>query len=68
MFSAESIYDALFLTLYNVMYTSLPVLFLSLTEKVYPETKLLRYLLDLLFGKYFTRIYSTRDIRGASFR
>lgn len=44
MFSAESIYDALFLTLYNVMYTSLPVLFLSLTEKVYPENKLLRYI------------------------
>lgn len=43
MFSAESIYDALFLILYNVMYTSLPVLFLSLSEKAYPEKKLMRY-------------------------
>lgn len=43
MFSAESIYDALFLILYNVKYTSLPVLFLSLSEKVYPEKQLLRY-------------------------
>lgn len=35
MFSSQSIYDSLFLTLYNVVYTALPILFISLTEKVY---------------------------------
>lgn len=42
MFSTESVYDSLFLTLYNVFYTSVPVLVLSLTEKVYTEERLLR--------------------------
>lgn len=41
MFSSETVYDSLFLTMYNVVYTSLPVLFISLTEKVYPEDILL---------------------------
>lgn len=41
MFSSTSIYDSLFLTLYNLAYTSLPVLFISLTEKVYPERHLM---------------------------
>lgn len=45
LFSSSSVYDSLFLTLYNVMYTSLPILFISLTEKPFLEDTLLRYLL-----------------------
>lgn len=41
MYSSLSIYDSLFLTLYNLAYTALPVLFISLTEKVYPERVLM---------------------------
>lgn len=41
MFSSVSVYDSLFLTLYNVIYTSLPVYFISLTEKPYPEETLM---------------------------
>ena len=41
MFSSTSIYDSLYLTLYNMVYTALPVLFISLTEKVYPESVLM---------------------------
>lgn len=37
MFSTQSVYDSLFLTLYNVLYTSVPVLLLSLTEKLHAE-------------------------------
>lgn len=37
MFSSQTVYDSLFLTLYNVVYTALPVLFISLTDKCYPE-------------------------------
>lgn len=43
MFSSETIYDSVFLTLYNVAYTSLPVLFISLSEKIYPEDRLMKY-------------------------
>lgn len=43
MFSSETIYDSVFLTLYNVAYTSLPVLFISLSEKIYPEERLMKY-------------------------
>lgn len=42
MFSTQSIYDSLFLTLFNVTYTTLPVLFISITEQVHTEDKLLR--------------------------
>lgn len=41
MFSSTSIYDSLFLTLYNMAYTALPVLFISLTEKVHTERHLM---------------------------
>lgn len=43
LFSSETLYDSIFLTLYNVMYTSLPVLFLSLTEKAYTEQRLMSH-------------------------
>ncbi|XP_055585323.1 phospholipid-transporting ATPase IF isoform X2 [Uranotaenia lowii] len=42
MFSSQSVYDSVFLTLYNVFYTSLPVLLLSLTEKPYKEETLMK--------------------------
>lgn len=42
LFSSQSIYDSLFLTLYNVIYTTLPILFISITEKVHPEDQLMR--------------------------
>ncbi|XP_034472118.1 probable phospholipid-transporting ATPase IF isoform X2 [Drosophila innubila] len=42
LFSSSSVYDSLFLTLYNVIYTSLPILFISLTEKPYTEEKLMK--------------------------
>ncbi|XP_059618975.1 phospholipid-transporting ATPase IF isoform X2 [Phlebotomus argentipes] len=41
MFSSQSVYDSLFLTLYNVVYTALPILVISITEKVYPMDKLM---------------------------
>ncbi|XP_017464783.1 PREDICTED: probable phospholipid-transporting ATPase IF [Rhagoletis zephyria] len=41
LFSSGSVYDSLFLTLYNVIYTSLPILFISLTEKAYSEEMLM---------------------------
>lgn len=41
LFSSQSVYDSLFLTLYNVIYTSLPILFISLTEKAFSEETLL---------------------------
>lgn len=40
-FSTETIYDPLFLTCYNVLYTSWPILILSLTEKPYDQSKLM---------------------------
>ncbi|XP_054730850.1 phospholipid-transporting ATPase IF [Anastrepha obliqua] len=42
LFSSGSVYDSLFLTLYNVIYTSLPILFISLTEKEYSEETLMQ--------------------------
>lgn len=42
LFSTESIYETLFLSFYNVLYTSFPILLLSLTEKPYDETQLLQ--------------------------
>lgn len=42
MFSSTSVYDSLFLTLFNVLYTSLPIFFISLTEKPYSEERLTR--------------------------
>ncbi|XP_052565195.1 phospholipid-transporting ATPase IF isoform X2 [Culex pipiens pallens] len=42
MFSSQSVYDSVFLTLYNVLYTSLPVLVMSLTEKPYKEETLMK--------------------------
>ncbi|XP_058444324.1 phospholipid-transporting ATPase IF isoform X2 [Malaya genurostris] len=42
LFSSQSVYDSVFLTLYNVLYTSLPVLVLSLTEKPYKEEILMK--------------------------
>ncbi|XP_070504807.1 phospholipid-transporting ATPase IF isoform X2 [Chironomus tepperi] len=41
MFSSQSVYDSLFLTLFNVTYTTLPILFISITEKVHPEDQLM---------------------------
>ncbi|KAL9879005.1 phospholipid-transporting ATPase IF isoform 2-T2 [Glossina fuscipes fuscipes] len=41
LFSSVSVYDSLFLTLYNVMYTSLPIFFISLTEKSHTEQTLM---------------------------
>lgn len=41
-FSTETIYDGYFMTLYNVLYTSMPVLLLSITEKPYEDNQLLR--------------------------
>lgn len=41
-FSTQSIYDSLYLTLFNVTYTTLPILFISITEKVHPEKELLK--------------------------
>lgn len=43
LFSSETLYDSLFLTMYNVLYTSLPVLFISLTEKAYTEQRLMSH-------------------------
>lgn len=40
-FSTESIYESLFMTMYNVLYTSFPILALSITEKPYSEDKLM---------------------------
>ncbi|ALC48589.1 CG9981 [Drosophila busckii] len=42
LFSSSSVYDSLFLTLYNVIYTSLPILFIALTEKPYTEETLMQ--------------------------
>ncbi|KAH8287609.1 hypothetical protein KR054_010752 [Drosophila jambulina] len=42
LFSSSSVYDSLFLTLYNVIYTSLPILFIAITEKPYTEEKLMQ--------------------------
>lgn len=41
-FSTTTIYEGWFMTLYNVMYTSMPVLLLSITEKPYDENQLLK--------------------------
>lgn len=41
-FSTSSVYDSLFLTLYNVLYTSVPVLLISLTEKPFTQQVLLK--------------------------
>lgn len=41
MYSTQSIYDSIFLTLYNTLYTAVPVLILALTEKPHIEEKLL---------------------------
>jgi phospholipid-translocating ATPase len=42
MFSTQSVYDSLYLTLFNVSYTTLPILFISITEKIHPEENLMR--------------------------
>ncbi|XP_058127201.1 phospholipid-transporting ATPase IF [Anopheles ziemanni] len=42
MFSNQSVYDSVFLTLYNVVYTAVPVLVLALTEKPYQEQTLMK--------------------------
>lgn len=49
LFSTQSVYDSLFLTLYNVIYTALPILFISLTEKEYSEETLLKYVLTFCY-------------------
>lgn len=41
LFSTETIYESIFLTFYNVLYTSFPILLLSLTEKSYNEAQLM---------------------------
>uniref|UniRef100_A0A182IMC6 Phospholipid-transporting ATPase n=1 Tax=Anopheles atroparvus TaxID=41427 RepID=A0A182IMC6_ANOAO len=42
MFSNQSVYDSVFLTLYNVVYTAVPVLVLALTEKPHSEQTLMK--------------------------
>ena len=42
LFSTSSIFDSLFLTLFNVSYTTLPILFISITEKIHNEEDLMR--------------------------
>lgn len=42
LFSTTSAFDSLPMTLYNVIYTTLPILVLSLSEKPYPEETLMR--------------------------
>lgn len=42
LFSTQSVYDSLFLTLFNVSYTTLPILFISITEKIHDDDKLMR--------------------------
>lgn len=42
LFSTSSIFDSLFLTLYNVSYTTLPILFISITDKIHDEKELMR--------------------------
>ncbi|EDW00129.1 GH12697 [Drosophila grimshawi] len=42
LFSSSSVYDSLFLTLFNVLYTSLPILFIALSEKPYTEEVLMQ--------------------------
>lgn len=41
MYSTQSVYDSVYLTLYNTIYTAAPVLILALTDKTYSEKKLL---------------------------
>lgn len=41
LWSTASIYDSLFLTLFNVTYTTLPILFISITEKIHEEEALM---------------------------
>lgn len=41
LFSTQSVYDSLFLTLFNVTYTTLPILFISITEKIHDEDALM---------------------------
>ncbi|XP_063822366.1 phospholipid-transporting ATPase IF-like [Ostrinia nubilalis] len=41
-FSTQSIYDSLFLTIYNLVLTSVPVLLLSITEQRWPSNLLLK--------------------------
>ncbi|XP_049532124.1 phospholipid-transporting ATPase IF isoform X1 [Anopheles darlingi] len=40
MFSTQSVFDSVFLTLYNVVYTAVPVLITAITEQPYPEETL----------------------------
>ncbi|XP_058063348.1 phospholipid-transporting ATPase IF [Anopheles bellator] len=42
LFSNQSVYDSIYLTLYNVIYTAIPVLVLALTEKPHDEATLLK--------------------------
>lgn len=64
MFSSETIYDSMFLTLYNVVYTSLPVLFISLTEKIYPEERLMKYetFLTETLNKILNKLWKNKKI------
>lgn len=41
-FSTQSVYESIFMTLYNVLYTSFPILVLSITEKPYHEDQLMK--------------------------
>lgn len=42
LFSTQSVYEAIFIMLYNVVYTSGPIFVTSCTEKVHPEEKLIK--------------------------
>ncbi|XP_061388371.1 phospholipid-transporting ATPase IF-like [Musca vetustissima] len=42
LYSTTAPYDSLPMTLYNIIYTTLPILFISLTEKPYKEEELMR--------------------------
>ncbi|XP_026108668.1 phospholipid-transporting ATPase ID-like, partial [Carassius auratus] len=57
-FSAQTVYDQYFITLYNIVYTSLPVLAMGLFDQDVPEQRSLEYpklyepgQLNLLFNK-----------------
>ncbi|XP_035775367.1 probable phospholipid-transporting ATPase IF isoform X1 [Anopheles albimanus] len=42
MFSTQSVFDSVFLTLYNVVYTAVPVLITAISEQPYPASTLMQ--------------------------
>lgn len=66
MFSSQSVYDSVFLTLYNVLYTSLPVLVMSLTEKPYKEETLMKYVSKIILTLELIATFNTGILRCTS--